>query len=605
MAPKTTGAQSGHEQQPKQQPKQQRLLLLTVLAMALGFSAVILLLPMPGGVVGTPLSTVVAQIDHHQVASASVQDDSRILDVKLRDGKSETTGYPNLYAINLTNLMLKNGVKVTASPAAAVPLWRVLISYLPMVAIAGVLVWYLRKVGALGSFSGGRGKKAAVPKDRFSDVGGADEAVEELREVVDFLHNPAKYKAAGARPRKGILLVGPPGTGKTLLARAVAGEAGVPFFAVAGSDFVQMYAGVGAQRVRSLFDNAKKAGHAIVFIDEIDSVGKKRTTGSHGGAEERENTLNMLLSEMDGFGQDSGIVVLAATNRPDSLDPALTRPGRFDRHVTMGVPDVGGRSAILKLEAGKYGRRLGPDVDLNATARRMFGLSGADLGQVMNEAALVAARSGRAVITQADINTAFANTMLGTERRSAVITDSDRAVTAHHEAGHAVAALVQPNSQSPVSVSIVPRGPAGGVTWMEGTDNVFLKRSEATARLVVAMAGRAAEELLLGWDYTQGAEGDLRAATSLATEMVAHYGMGERTLTYLSEEDTHVGRSADVLHEEVDAMLERAHADAVTLLVGHKVLHTLITEALMQKETLDADDLSALQAKAVLLDSAS
>lgn len=358
--------------------------------------------------------------------------------------------------------------------------------------------------------------------------------MEELSEVVSFLHDPARFTAAGARMPRGFLLVGPPGTGKTLLARAVAGEAGVPFYSAAGSDFTEMFVGVGAARVRDLFAKAKSTG-GIVFLDELDSVGRARHGAAGSGAsEERESTLNALLVEMDGFGKQDNVVVVAATNRPDVLDPALLRAGRFDRQVTVASPDRRGRTRLLRLYA--QDRRVDPEVDFVALARRMPGLTGADIANVVNQAALEAARHHREVIQAADFEEALATVVMGRARRSAVVTDRDREVTAWHEAGHAVAALVLPEAHDPVQVTIVPRGPAGGVTWMGGDDHSFLTRSQARAKLAVAMAGRAAEELLLDGDFTQGASGDLASATSLATRMVTEWGMSSLGLAAMGPE---------------------------------------------------------------------
>lgn len=563
-----------------------------------GLLALVFLLKSLGGggsVKQVPLSQILTQARTHQVARADLNDNSFVVTVKLKDGKEETAGYALGYGVNLTNLFLADRVRLSAVSAQGASLDGYLLSLLPYLGILGFGAWYILRGGIAGSLGSKRSKVAEVPDTRFTDVAGVEEAVEELREVVDFLHSPERFRAAGARASKGILLVGPPGTGKTLLARAVAGEAGVPFFAMSGSDFVEMFVGLGAKRVRDLFDKARKAGKAIIFIDEIDSVGKVRSGGRHPATDERENTLNMLLAEMDGFDQSAQIVMLAATNMPEALDPALRRPGRFDREVPVPVPDVGGREKILRLEAQKPGRRLEAAVNLVALARRTFGLTGADLAQVMNEAAMETARRGKTVIGQGEIDAALATTMLGRERRSAVVTEEDRQITAHHEAGHTVAAFVQDAAHDPVSVSIVPRGPAGGVTWMSGTDNVFLRRSEARAQLVVSLAGRAAEELLLAGDYTQGAQGDLMAATDLATKMVSQYGMGARSLLALSGDRLSFGAAADAVNAEVDALLQDARRGALTLLNQYSDLHRAITLALLAEETLDGEALARIR----------
>ena len=355
---------------------------------------------------------------------------------------------------------------------------------------------------------------------------------------------------------RGFLLVGPPGTGKTLLARAVAGEAGVPFYSAAGSDFSEMFVGVGAARVRDLFAKAKKTG-GIVFLDEIDSVGRARNGNAPGGGanDERESTLNALLVEMDGFSKENNVVIVAATNRPDILDPALTRAGRFDRQVTVAPPDRRGRTRLLDLYAKD--RSMGPDVDFVALARRTPGLTGADICNLVNQAALEAARGKRGVINSGDFDEALATVVMGRARKSAIVTDRDREVTAWHEAGHTVAALVLPDANDPVQVTIVPRGPAGGVTWMGGDDNSFLTRSQARAQLVVALGGRAAEELLLDGDFTQGASGDLQSATGLATQMVTKWGMSNMGLVAMDTDRIVFGGIGDKVHAEIDVDAQR------------------------------------------------
>ena len=455
-----------------------------------------------------PLSSVVTAIEHNDVTAAELRDGENTIIITSDDGTVLTATYPYAYAGTLTELLLEHDVPVTATPPDRPSvLGGILLSLLPLVVIVALLIWLARSrvlTGGIGKFSGKRGQKIGeVPEDRFTDVAGCDEAVTDLRELVELLKSPDRLTALGAKAPRGALLVGPPGTGKTLLARAVAGEAHLPFFALAGSDFVETFAGVGARRARDLFDRAKKLGGAIIFIDEVDAVGRARSNGaSHGGESERENTLIALLNEMDGFGTDTRIVVLAATNRSDVLDPALTRPGRLDRAIQVPAPDRRGREAILLVHT--RGKALGDDVDLTTLARRTPGMSGAELAQIVNEACLEAARRSQAVVDGDCFDAAVSTVALGRARTSALVTEHDRIITAWHEAGHTVAALVQPDADDPVSVSIIPRGPAGGVTWMSGSDDQFLTRRRAHARLCVSMAGRAAEERLLDGEFTPG-----------------------------------------------------------------------------------------------------
>lgn len=434
----------------------------------------------------------------------------------------------------------------------------------------------------------GRGRSSDVPETKFSDVAGCKEAIEDLKEMVEVLRHPERFRAVGARPPKGALLVGPPGTGKTLLARAVAGEAEVPFFAAAGSDFVEMYVGVGARRVRDVFEKAKKAGRAIVFIDEIDAVGRKRSEGAvSGGEQEHENTLISLLNELDGF-RDSQVVVLAATNRPDVLDAALTRPGRLDRRVHVGLPDVRERAEVLRVHSRN--KPLEEGVSLDALARRTPGMSGAQLEQVCNEAALLAARAARPKISQGDLSAAVEYVAMGRARRSAVVSETDRLLTAWHEAGHAVAALRVPGAEPPVAVSIIPRGQAGGVTWTAAPDSQLLSREQLRARLVVALAGRSAEERLLGGEHTAGAASDLEHATELARAMVTRFGMTGRGLAVRS------GSSDSASDDAVEALLQEAHATAATVLESSSALLDALVTSLLASDDLDEDDLRRLDA---------
>jgi cell division protease FtsH len=543
------------------------------------------------------LSGAVQAIEEGKVARLHLNDGSRWATLILVNGTEVQTAYPLGSGPALTTQAIESDVKVTASPnKTGTPWMSIILSLLPVLLLIGFFIFFMGpKMGMnVGRLSKSRRNPADVPATRFTDVAGADEAVSELQELVDFLYEPDKFTAAGAKMPRGVLLVGPPGTGKTLLARAVAGEAGVPFFALSGSDFVETFVGVGASRVRQVFAAARKLGRAIIFIDEIDAVGKTRSNNNNGsGAEERENTLNQLLVEMDGF-SESGIIVLAATNRADVLDAALTRPGRFDRRITVPAPDRVGRTKILELYARD--RQFAPDVDFVSLARQTPGLTGADLSYLMNEAALEAARKGSGIITAVHLHAALSTAIMGRARTSAVVTERDRRITAWHEAGHAAAALLLPNADDPVSVTIVPRGVAGGVTWMGGNDNSFLTRSEAEARLVVAMAGRAAEELHLDGDYTQGAASDFASATSLAMSMVSEYGMSDLGPTSRGAY-THMGSGqADRIGEAVDRILEEALDHARRLIRENSRLLEALVGELLADETVSGHRLSNLAA---------
>lgn len=449
--------------------------------------------------------------------------------------------------------------------------------------------WQRRRTGKVlvqGGYQGS-GKKARtdVPQTRFADVAGCKEAVEDLQEIVEVLKHPERFTQVGARTPKGALLVGPPGTGKTLLARAVAGEAGVPFFSAAGSDFVEMYVGVGARRVRDLFEKARKAGSAIVFIDEIDAVGRKRSQNAVSGGEgETENTLISLLNEIDGF-RSSGVVVLAATNRPEILDPALMRPGRLDRRVHVGLPDIEGRIAILEVHLRE--KPTATDVNLDTLARRTPGMSGAQLEQVCNEAALLAARAARSEITNRDLGAAVEYVVMGRARRSAKIDEHDRLVTAWHEAGHAVCAMRQKDAAPPVAVSIVPRGQAGGVTWMSQTDSQILTRAQLRARLVVALGGRVAEELLLNGEHTAGAASDLEEASNIARQMVDRFGMTDRGLAVRQG-------GTDSSEEAVETLLSQALTEARALVELNRSLVESLVRELLEHDDLDEEALRQL-----------
>lgn len=495
-----------------------------------------------------------------------------------------------------------------------------LVSMLPMLVVLGLgvfLWWFMMK--RLNSTMGDAGKqmnfgKAKIKqmadekrKTTFADVAGADEEKEELREIVEFLKNPKKYNELGARIPKGVLLVGPPGTGKTLLARAVAGEAGVPFFSISGSDFVEMFVGVGASRVRDLFEEGKKHAPCIIFIDEIDAVARQRGTGMGGGHDEREQTLNQLLVEMDGFGVNEGIIVMAATNRVDILDPAILRPGRFDRKVAVGRPDIKGREEILRVHAKD--KPLGEDVDLAQIAQTTAGFTGADLENLLNEAAIMAARSGRSYITQLDIKHAFIKVGIGAEKRSKVISEKEKKITAYHEAGHAILFHVLPDMDPVYTISIIPTGmgAAGYTMPLPENDDMFNTKGKMLQDITTLLGGRVAEEIIFG-DITTGASNDIKRATSTARAMVMQYGMSDKLglITYGDDGDeVFIGRDlahtrsyseevAKEIDKEVHDIIDRCHADARKIISQHMdVLHKCAA-LLLEKEKIQRDEFEAL-----------
>ena len=490
------------------------------------------------------------------------------------------------------------------------PWWASMIPYV-LVMVGVMALWYVMMnkagggAGGIAKFSKARTRLGSDEKNKktFADVAGCDEEKEELSEIVDFLKNPKAYTAMGARIPKGVLLVGPPGTGKTLLAKAVAGEAGVQFLSISGSDFVELYVGVGAGRVRDLFEQAKKVAPAIIFIDESDAVGRQRGSGLGGGHDEREQTLNQLLVEMDGFGSNEGVIVMAATNRADILDNALLRPGRFDRQVYVGLPDIRGREAILKIHARD--KQLAEDVDLNSIAKGTPGFAGADLENLMNEAALLAVRRRHRFINMEDVDEAILKVQMGPEKKSRKMSEKARRLTAYHESGHAVAAHYLPHVDPVHYITIIPRGMAGGFTLMRPQEDLenFKSQSEMFENIVMALGGRMAEKLFLD-DISTGASGDIHQATSIARDMVTRYGMSDRLGPISFDSSGHsifIGRdfgqtksyseeTAGIIDEEVKAIFDKAAAECERILTGHADQLRAIAEYLLVHETMEAEE---------------
>jgi cell division protease FtsH len=497
-------------------------------------------------------------------------------------------------------------------PEPEPPWWSTLLTYLiPFVLIIGLFFFFMQQQGGGNRVMNfGRSRARLYDSERrkvtFDHVAGADEEKYELQEIVEFLKDPKKFNELGARIPKGVLLVGPPGTGKTLLARAVAGEAGVPFFSISGSDFVEMFVGVGASRVRDLFENAKRNSPCIVFIDEIDAVGRQRGAGLGGGHDEREQTLNQLLVEMDGFDVNTGIIILAATNRPDILDPALLRPGRFDRQITVNLPDVKGREDILKVHI--KGKPLAPDVDLKVLARRTPGFTGADIENLVNEAALLAARRNKKVIGAEEMEEAIDRVIAGTEKKSRVISEFEKKLVAFHEAGHALVGYLLPKTDPVHKVSIIPRGRAGGYTLMlPEEDRYYMTRSELLDRVATLLAGRVAEQVVFN-EVSTGAQNDLERATSIVRQMIMEYGMSDElgpiTLGR-KHEQIFLGRDlardrdfseeiAKAIDKEIRRTVDKCYHRAEELIIQNRSKLDAIAEALLEKETLDATEIAAL-----------
>ena len=552
-------------------------------------------------------------LEDDAVRTATISNAQSSVSGELEDGTEYTTVFPEAYGEQLTTDLLDAGVQADADNDADTTLLDLLAGLVPTLIIVGVFIWFVSQMGGGGRAMKFGRAKARLASDsetpvRFSDVAGADEAVEELREVVEFLRDPERFQLLGARIPRGVLLCGPPGTGKTLLARAVAGEADVPFLTISGSDFVEMFVGVGASRVRDLFKQATSQAPAIVFVDEIDAVGRHRGTGVGGGHDEREQTLNQLLVEMDGFDASTGVILVAATNRPDVLDPALLRPGRFDRQVVVDLPDVRGRAAILEVHARN--KPIDPSVDLQVLARRTPGFTGADLSNVLNEAALLAARRGAPSIGPHDMTSAVDRVLAGPERLGRIMSDQERHTVAVHEAGHALVGHVLPHTDEVHKISIVARGAALGYTVMLPTEDRHLHtRSQLGDVLAMTLGGRSAEEVVFG-DVTTGATDDIQRATRIARSMVVEYGMSEKLgpqrfahsdgEPFLGRQharsDEHSDELAARIDEEIARMLDEAHSRARRILEEHRAVLDRLAAALLERETLADEDLEELLA---------
>jgi cell division protease FtsH len=560
---------------------------------------------------------IVDDIQQGRAKSVTLVDKDQLINVTLTDDTKLTANYIAGQGTDLLDLLksekakgnLPDGYNVVVPKQSFIV--SLLASVLPIILILGLLFYFMGQMQGGGKvMQFGKSKAKMITKDMpqttFADVAGADEAVQELEEIKEFLQEPAKFQALGAKIPKGVLLYGPPGTGKTLLARAVAGEAGAPFFSISGSDFVEMFVGVGASRVRDLFEQAKANAPAIIFIDEIDAVGRHRGAGMGGGHDEREQTLNQMLVEMDGFDGNTGVILIAATNRPDILDPALLRPGRFDRQIAIDVPDLLGRRDVLAVHA--KGKPIAEDVDLTAVARRTPGFSGADLANVLNEAALLTARTDQKLITNATLDEAIDRVIGGPQKRTRVMGEHERLITAYHEGGHALVAAALPNTDPVHKVTILPRGRALGYTMvLPENDKYSTTRSEMQDQLAYMLGGRAAEEMVFH-DPTTGASNDIEKATSVARKMVMQFGMTERlgAIKYGAESgEVFMGRDmghgreyseevASAIDEEVRAFIDVAHHEAYEILVENRdVLDALVVE-LLEKETLNREEIERI-----------
>ncbi|QOR05893.1 ATP-dependent zinc metalloprotease FtsH [Haemophilus parainfluenzae] len=561
----------------------------------------------------TDYTTFVYDVSNSQVKEARF--DANEITVTKNDGSKYMTVMPPLEDKKLLDDLLNKKVKIEGTPFEKRSLLsQILISWFPMLFLVGVWVFFMRQIQGGGgkAMSFGKSRAKMLNQDQikvtFADVAGCDEAKEEVGEVVDFLREPKKFQNLGGKIPKGILMVGPPGTGKTLLAKAIAGEAKVPFFTISGSDFVEMFVGVGASRVRDMFEQAKKNAPCLIFIDEIDAVGRQRGAGLGGGHDEREQTLNQMLVEMDGFGGNEGVIVIAATNRPDVLDPALTRPGRFDRQVVVGLPDVKGREQILKVHMRKV--PVADDVDAMTLARGTPGYSGADLANLVNEAALFAARSNKRTVSMLEFEKAKDKINMGPERRTMIMTDKQKESTAYHEAGHAIVGYLVPEHDPVHKVTIIPRGRALGVTFFlpEG-DQISISQKQLESKLSTLYAGRLAEDLIYGEEnISTGASNDIKVATNIARNMVTQWGFSDKLGPILYTEDegeVFLGRSmakakhmsdetAHAIDEEVRAIVNRNYARARQILIDNMDILHAMKDALVKYETIEEEQIKQL-----------
>lgn len=566
-------------------------------------------------------SQAVLAIQKDQVQSVKLIDRDQRIELTFKDGKKAKADFITGQGVVLQELLqakVERGLIAQDGYDTVVPkenfLVNLLFTLLPIALVIFLLFFFMGQMqGGNRVLNFGKAKARAInkdmPKTTFADVAGADEAVEELQEIKEFLSEPSKFQAVGAKIPKGVLLYGPPGTGKTLLARAVAGEAGVPFFSISGSDFVEMFVGVGASRVRDLFEQAKQAAPAIIFVDEIDAVGRQRGAGLGGGHDEREQTLNQLLVEMDGFDVNTGVILIAATNRPDVLDPALLRPGRFDRQVAVERPDLKGRERILQVHA--KGKPISEDVKLNEVAKRTPGFTGADLANVLNEAALLTARSGKKFIDSLILDEAIDRVIAGPQKRTRLMSDKERLITAYHEGGHALVAAALPNTDPVHKITILPRGRALGYTMvLPEQDTYSTTRNQMLDQLAYMLGGRAAEEMVFH-DPTTGASNDIEKATSVAKAMVTQYGMTERlgAIKYGTEgRDVFLGRDlnhqrdysedvASAIDEEVRKLIDNAHHEAYAILDNNRAILDKLVVELLEKETLDKEEVAKIFTK--------
>ena len=559
-------------------------------------------------------STLLTQIDDGRIAQVTMKVSNQELKVVTKDGQKFTTGYPDDFADVLTQKLQAADVPLTVEGRGSTPWWTFLITLAPFILFIGFWIFLMNRMQGGGSkvmsFGKSRAKRMAVdaPKITFKDVAGADEAVEELHEIKEFLENPKKFQALGARIPKGVLLFGPPGTGKTLLARAVAGEAGVPFFSISGSDFVEMFVGVGASRVRDLFEQAKQSSPCIIFMDEIDAVGRHRGAGLGGGHDEREQTLNQLLVEMDGFEAKDNIILIAATNRPDILDPALLRPGRFDRQIVVDRPDRDGRAQILRVHT--KGKPIAKSIDLAVLAGQTPGFTGADLANLVNEAALLAARKGKRVIEQTELEEGIMRVIAGPEKKSRILSEKERVVTAYHEMGHALVGHFLPDADPVHKISVVSRGQALGYTISMPTEDKFLTtRAQLEDQMAMTLGGRAAEELMFN-EITTGAANDLEKVTSTAKQMTMRFGMSEklgpRVLGHnqgapflgrdMHSEPDYSDDLARTIDSEIRRIIEEAHQRARDILTEHRDDLEKLSQILLRRETIEREEFIALLA---------